>query len=161
MGRSQEKASSAVLLRMLHEDEKLLAAAEKNRCGESLEALASRFATTAATADKAFAQMRMDLEYREKHDLLALAERPARQLFPSPIAQNTYMTQLPHGLLGRDYSGRPVLYKNVGRCHFASLQKSGNDFATCLRYNEWLTERCSFSLEHRGQWTVIVDLRLR
>ena len=91
MGRSQEKASSAVLLRMLHEDEKLLAAAEKNRCGESLEALASRFATTAATADKAFAQMRMDLEYREKHDLLALAERPARQLFPSSKRQRRHI----------------------------------------------------------------------
>ena len=88
--RSREQASSAVLLRMLHEDEKLLAAAEKNCCGETLEALASRFSTTSTSADKAFAQMRMDLEYREKHNLLALAERPARQLFPSPIAQNIY-----------------------------------------------------------------------
>lgn len=51
-----------------------------------------------------------------------------------------------------------MLYKHCGRCHFSALQKTGNDFASCLRYNEWLTERCSFALEHQGQWTVIVDL---
>ena len=87
MGRKRERSSGPTLLRMLRDDAKLLAIAEVHRVDESLEALAARFATSHTSADKAFAQMRMDMEYRGKHDLPTLAAMPARQVFPSEEAQ--------------------------------------------------------------------------
>ena len=72
---------------MLNEDPKLLAITNIHRCGESLEAITARFATANTNADKAFAQLRMDIEYREKHDLVSLSALPARKVFPSAEAQ--------------------------------------------------------------------------
>lgn len=65
---------------------------------------------------------------------------------------------LPHGLLGRDYGGRPVLYKNVGQLDMSKLVDSGNDLSTVLKYNEWLLERLTHALDHQGTWVLIFDL---
>ena len=65
---------------------------------------------------------------------------------------------MPHGILGRDYKGQPVLYKHIGRLNIGQLIKMGADLTTTLRYNEWITERLCYAMGHRGQWTIIVDV---
>ena len=82
-----DKSSGAVLMERLLADAQLHSYAEKHRVSEPLEALVERFATTSTSADKAYTQMRMDLTYREKHDLPSLSAMPAKTVFPGPEAQ--------------------------------------------------------------------------
>ena len=65
------------------------------------------------------------LNYRDKHNVAALAELPARKLFNSAAAQLAYSRQLPHGLLGRDHLGQPVLYKHCGKLNVTQLARGG------------------------------------
>jgi len=154
----REKSSPAVLLRMLSEDEELLRLGHKFRFNEPIEDMCSRFSTTSTNADTAFGKMRADLEYREKHQVHELAKVTARSLWPSKIAQTTYNRMMPHGLLGRDSEERPILYKNLGQLNMTKLIASGNDLATVLKYNEWLTERLTQALDYQGMWVVIIDI---
>ena len=150
---------AGALLRCLREEPKLLDIAERNRFAESLESLCHRFAKAQPSANKALKALRQHLEYREEHDVNALARLSAQQVFKSREAQAVYNRQMPHGLLGCDGKGRPVLYKHLGRMNLSDLARKGADLATTLRYNEWLTERLCHSMRHLGQWTVIIDVK--
>ena len=89
--------------------------------------------------------------YRQRHKIDELAQLSARKVFNDNLhAQSTYNKMLPHGLLGRDYGGRPILYKHCGHANFSQLDKAGADLATALRYNEWLTEQLAWRGAARG-----------
>ena len=139
--------------------EQLLAVAQRTAAQEGLQALCRRFATAENSAAKSWKRLVTHLEYRDRHKIDELAQLPARQVFNTGEAQVAYNRMMPHGLLGRDYAGRPVLYKHCGRVNFGELTRRGADLSTCLRYNEWLTERLCWTMAHKGQWTIIVDLQ--
>ena len=139
--------------------EQLLAVAQRTAAQEGLQALCRRFATAENSAAKSWKRLVTHLEYRDRHKIDELAQLPARQVFNTGEAQVAYNRMMPHGLLGRDYAGRPVLYKHCGRVNFGELTRRGADLSTCLRYNEWLTERLCWTMAHQGQWTIIVDLQ--
>ena len=124
----------------------------------SLDALCRRFATSEKTAPKAFKKLLTHLEYRDRHRIHGLALLPAKRVFNNHEAQMAYNRMMPHGILGRDYKGQPVLYKHIGRLNLGHLTKLGADLPTTLRYNEWLTERLGYALGHIGQWTIVVDV---
>ena len=161
---SRAKASlderAAQVLQWLLADEKLLPIAQISRYDEPLSSLARRFATSENVASRAYKKLAIHLEYRQRHKIDELAQLSARKVFNDNLhAQSTYNKMLPHGLLGRDYGGRPILYKHCGHANFSQLDKAGADLATALRYNEWLTERLAHHMGHVGQWTVIIDLK--
>jgi hypothetical protein len=147
------------VLEYVRADARLLEIAERHRQSERLEALCRRFAAVESTAAKSCNKLRTHLEYRERHAIAALAELPARKVFNSADAQLAYNRMMPHGLLGADCEGRPVLYKHLGRLSVAALTRQGADLTTTLRYNEWLTERLCVTMRHLGQWTIIIDLQ--
>lgn len=147
------------LLELLRANPKLMATAEKHRQSEELHSLCRRFATSEKTPAKAFKKMLTHLEYRDRHGIIAVSSLPAKLVFGNHEAQVAYNRMLPHGLLGRDRMGQPVLYKHLGRLNLSALTKKGADLTTTLRYNEWITERLCHAMGHVGQWTVIVDVQ--
>jgi hypothetical protein len=150
---------TASIMQWLKANPRLVQVAEETRCGEPLEDMCHRFATCDSTATKAFKKMLTHLEYRAKHKVNSLALLPARQVFKHAEAQMAYNQMMPHGLLGHDKDGSPVLYKHCGNVSVSELARRGADMATTLRYNEWVTERLLHAMGHRGQWTFIVYLK--
>lgn len=121
--------------------------------------LCTRFATSDTTASKAFKKLLTHLEYRAKNKTNGLALLPASQVFGNAAAQQCYNRMMPHGLLGKDFNGCPLLYKHCGKLSVSELARNGADMATTLRYNEWVTERILHAMGHRGQWSIIIDLK--
>ena len=85
----------------------------------------------------------------------------ARDAFNNESARTAYNRMMPHGYLGRDRKGQPVLYKLLGRLQLTQLTKAGADLSVTLRYNEWLMERLCGAMNHCGQWTIIIDMKVR
>ena len=154
-----EKASQ--ILTQLTSNPRLLAAAERHRYAEPLPHLCRRFATSERTAAKAFKKLLTHLEYRDRHNVHQLSLQSARDVFNNESARTAYNRMMPHGYLGRDRKGQPVLYKLLGRLQLTQLTKAGADLSVTLRYNEWLMERLCGAMNHCGQWTIIIDMKVR
>ena len=115
------------VLEYVRADARLLEIAERHRQSERLEALCRRFAAVESTAAKSCNKIRTHLEYRERHAIAALAELPARKVFNSADAQLAYNRMMPHGVIGLDRKGQPVLYKHLGRLNLNKLSKARLD----------------------------------
>jgi len=159
MSLSQEAGSVAELHRLVAADDSLLAAVHRHRGGESLDDVLLRFtrARPKSTA-KALAMLSADIEDREQNSTLELAASPGASVLGGKAMAAQYCKHCPHGYLGHDRQGRPVLYKNFSSCRLWELQAEGVDVETCLRYNKWVTERTAHLMRHTGQWTIILDL---
>ena len=154
------ESRTQILLDKLKANERLQALAEKSRFNEPLSSVCYRFATTNTNAGKCWKLLVNHLEYREKHNTNALAVMPALQVFNSnPEAQAAYSANVPHGYLGKDRDGNPVLYKHVGHIDWRDMARRGCDFNTCCLYNEWQTERLGHQIGHQGRWSCILDVR--
>mmetsp|Transcript_21090 Transcript_21090/g.33057 ORF Transcript_21090/g.33057 Transcript_21090/m.33057 type:complete len:229 (+) Transcript_21090:351-1037(+) len=71
----------------------------------------------------------------------------------------TWNEMLPHGMLGWDRKGRPVMYRKIASVFNASkLEKVGFGSDVIIRYNTWMLERLVYLSGDTGQFVNIVDL---
>jgi len=154
------------LLAAVNGDERLVESIERHRFGESAEALCARFARArAGSLPKALAMLRRDMERREERgfaDLRAMSAAQVLSLSPSrdgsdggALRDRLLGEWNPTGLLGRDYAGRPVLYRNFSRTRLWDVPLP---LSALLKYNEWVSERLAASMGDVGKWTIVIDV---
>jgi hypothetical protein len=106
---------------------------------------------------KALRMLNEDLVWREANNIRRLRHaKPHDILGCDPDLINP---SFPHGLLGSDYSGRPVVYKDYGKFTLSVLSA----FADCMslvNYDTWMAERSIARLPRHVQgFVVIIDLK--
>mmetsp|Transcript_15640 Transcript_15640/g.40283 ORF Transcript_15640/g.40283 Transcript_15640/m.40283 type:complete len:761 (-) Transcript_15640:121-2403(-) len=173
---SAEREAEALhkLQRMVSDYAALRMAVERHRKGENFEAFCLRFVRARPrSVAAALAMIEADMEWRDSEAILALATMQGKDVLAQGVAAcgrnpsevnmdsllEAYQKHMPHGLLGFDRAGRPVIYKGFNEgTRLKDLVDLGIDVATMVRYQVWLTERLLHAMGHRGQWTVVFDL---
>jgi len=141
-------------------DAKLFEAVERHRMGEPLKELLQRFARARpSSVEQAITLLRDDMAFRDMENIPALRKMSSVEVLGGKaINKASHDSQMPHGYLGNDRQGRPVIYKHYGRIQLWKLVKQGIDVRTLVRYNYWIQEQLAIAMGHRGQWTVLLDL---
>lgn len=167
---ADEKAAAGTLQESIEADAELLAAVERHRGGESMLAVCVRFARARPGSHaKAFAFLSEDMKWRDAQGMLSLTQMSLQEVLVSgecsravvdaPALVGAFCAEFPHGHLGFDWQGRPVIYKDYGKVKFWELAKIGIRVETILRHHKWFNERCLDTVGQKGQWVMILNLK--
>ncbi|CAE8723299.1 unnamed protein product, partial [Polarella glacialis] len=157
----EEQTRADQLAEEVRANAELLAAVNQVRQGETFEAFLMRFIRARPDSEsKALAMLEEDVKWREEEGIVQLSQTPAADVFGGDAQLAAYCKMQPHGIIGRDQLGRPVVYKGYGAFRmWDAARPSGVELAHCIRYNEWLNERMCAAIGHQGQWTTVVDVQ--
>eukprot|EP00286_Rhodomonas_abbreviata_P030009 CAMPEP_0181297832 /NCGR_PEP_ID=MMETSP1101-20121128/5457_1 /TAXON_ID=46948 /ORGANISM="Rhodomonas abbreviata, Strain Caron Lab Isolate" /LENGTH=274 /DNA_ID=CAMNT_0023402809 /DNA_START=89 /DNA_END=913 /DNA_ORIENTATION=+ len=159
-----EPASASQELEQRLGSQNLLALVDKYRGRESKDNFFQRFLVARdSDVEKAFELLKADLEWRENQNTLQYHNVPSRRILEingSLAGKAMLDTMLPVSYLGKDRQGRPVIYRKIAApVDAAKLTKETEmTYEHFVKYNIWILERMTQTMEDQGQWLSIMDL---
>ena len=148
-----------VELRQRLYDAQLADLLDKHRQEESATQYLERFLRASKGVEDAFKMLRADFEWRETNRILGLRNMQLHEVVGGAQVVELLDELLPTRAIGRDYHGRPVLYRVVSPSWSAAkFQGLGFSIISLEKWQAWIMERLLTQHERQGSSICLVDV---